>query len=447
MAENRIYDLLIRNAMILTMDANKTYYENGYIAVEGSKIATVGSGQPDCGAKQVIDGEGCVAMPGFFNTHTHMGMGYLRGFADDCDLFEFLEKTFSIVIASGTQDVYDFIMLAAAEMIRSGYIGAAEMIGKMPTAVKAFTDCGMRVLLGPGGVDFNDESKVEGIIRDTSDCYEKYNGAGDGRVRISFTIHAPYDCSRLLLQETKRAADALKADIQVHLAENKEEIRQIRERYNMTPTEYLESLGLLAPNLLAAHFVQVTERDMDMAKDYGIRVSHNIGSNLKLASGIAPVQQMLQRGIPVGLGTDSNVTNNRLDAFDTMKTTALVHKGYLNDATVLPAYTVLEMATSMGAKAAGMGDITGTLEVGKCADIILVRMKGVGHLTPLFPQSRENIVSNLVYAAYAEDVDTSVINGKIVMKNKIITAFDEQKIITQAQKSGEELLRKSKQLL
>lgn len=446
MTATKGYDLLIRNAMVLTMDKNRTYYEKGYVAIEKNRIVAVGSGEPAGSAKQVIDGEGCVAMPGFFNTHTHMGMGYLRGFADDCDLFAFLEKTFPIVVASGAQDVYDFIMLAAAEMIRSGYIGAAEMIGKTPAAVKAFTDCGMRVLLGPGGVDFNDESKVEGIIRDTADCFEKYNGTADGRIRISFTIHAPYDCSRLLLQETKRAADVLKADVQVHLSENKEEIRQIRDRYNMTPTEYLGSLGLLAPNLLAAHFVHVTERDMDMAKDHGVRVSHNIGSNLKLASGIAPVQQMLRRGIPVGLGTDSNVTNNRLDAFDTMKTTALVHKGYLGDATVLPAYTVLEMATSMAAEAAGMGDITGTLEAGKYADVILVRMKCVSHLTPLFPQSRENIVSNLVYAACAEDVDTVIINGRVVMKSRVITAFDENKVIAQAQSTGEELLRRSRQL-
>lgn len=444
--EQKQVDILIQNGVVIPMDGN--YYPSGFVAIKGQQIAAVGPMEECDGytAHKCVDAAGRVVLPGFVNAHTHMGLGFQRGCADDIKLYEFLDRTFQPGIDASEEVIYYYTMLGAAEMIRSGYTTVADSMHHLPGTVRGITETGMRGKLTPVIVDFNDETRAAGLIRMMSDLYEQYNGVADGRVLVDYDIHAPYTCTETLMRGIKEAAQAHHADIQIHIAENMEEIEDIRKRAGKTPMEYLESLGILGPDILAGHFVQVTDRDMDMAKDYGIRVSHNPGSNMKLASGFCPVQKLLDRNIPVGLGTDSCVTNNKLDAFDTMKLTALIHKGYNNDATQLPAQKVLELTTVGGAAAVGLSDKIGTLEPGKLADIVIVKYAGTPHMVPWSPGSQQNTVSHLVYSASACDVETVLIDGKMVMENQVMCLFDEARIIEEAQEIGLRELKKAKLL-
>ena len=437
--------LLIRNCAVLPMDG--TYYEKGFIAVNGSRIAAVG-GMADCDyeGERVIDAAGCVAMPGMINGHTHMGMGYMRAFADDMNLYDFIDRTFQPVLHTDGETVYLYTMLNAMEMMQSGYTMVADSMYQLGDSIRAITDAGMRGKMCETTVDFHEEAKADRLVQTADDYYLRFNGSAHGRVTVDFCLHGTYSCSERLLLGIAEAAAARKADIQIHVSESLQELADLRQQHSTTPTQYLEKLGILSDRLIAAHYVQVNDRDMDLARDRGMRVVHNLASNLKLASGIAPLVQLRARGIPVGLGTDSSVTNNRLDAFDTMKLTALVHKGYLYDAAVLPARTILEMNTIEGARVLGMEHEIGSLERGKLADLILVYMAGRTNYTPWVASSMDNTISNLVYSGNSADVETVIIDGEIVMDKGRFLPFDGERLVEQAQRVGLESLRRAKLL-
>ena len=438
-------DLLIEEVAVVTMNESQDYFSDGYLAIRDGMILKTGPMHEASAwhAREKISMKGCVAIPGFINAHSHIGMSFLRGQADDIRLYDFLDRTFPVLFQSDHEVVYLFALLACAEMLKSGYTTTVDIMEQLPATAAAVSKSGMRGKLSPNIVNFLDDTKTDRLLEENIGYYEKYQNSASGRIQIDFNIHAPYSCSKQLMTKIKQAAQLRKADIHLHLSENLEEVSAIREKYNMTPTEYLDSLGILGPDVLAAHFVQVTDHDIDLARIRGIRVAHNPASNMKLASGFAPVAKLLKAGILVGLGTDSCVTNNRLDAFDTMKWTALIHKGNTQDATVLKASEVLNMAGAKGARAIGLDSIIGTLEDGKRADITFVRMDGKPHCTPWIKERVENTISHLVYSLSPADVDMVMVDGNILVKHGKVIAFDEKLILKDAQKAGEKLLNKT----
>lgn len=428
--------IIFENGSVLPMDGS--YYSSGFVAVDGRKIVAVGDMRDafQFDAQERVDASGCVILPGMINGHTHMGMGYMRGFADDMNLYDFIDRTFQPVLDSTEPVVYIYTLLNAMEMIQSGYTMVADSMYQLNGSIRAITDSGMRGKMCETTVDFHDSQKAARLIQAADDFYSKYQNSADGRITVDFCLHGAYSCSEELLLGIAEAAEGRKADIQIHVSESLQELADLRQQHGTTPTQYLEKLGILRSNLIAAHFVQVNERDMDLARDRGIRVAHNIASNMKLASGLAPIAKLRERGIPVSLGTDSSVTNNRLDAFDTMKMTALIPKGFCYDATMLPAREVLEMSTIEGARAMGMEDQIGSLEAGKLADLILVRMEGKPNYIPWWKENMNHTISNLVYSGNNSDVETVMINGDFVMRNKKILTFDEETIMEKAQIMG-----------
>ena len=361
----------------------------------------------------------------------------------DLLIFFNIDRAFQPVLNSQEETVYLYTLLNAVEMMETGYTTVADSMYQLNGSVKGIIDSGMRGKMCETTVDFHEASKAPGLISRAIDFYDQYNGAGDGRIDIDFCIHGTYSCSEELMTGIAKAAEERQADIQIHVSESRQEQADVMEQYGTTPTKLLEKLGILSNRLIAAHYVQADDEDIELAAKRGMRVVHNIASNLKLASGVAPVSKLRSHHIPVGLGTDSSVTNNRLDAFDTMKLTALVHKGYWDDATMLPAKTILEMSTIEGARALGMEKEIGSIEVGKYADLIIVRMAGKANYIPLLFSDMDHTISNLVYSGNGSDVETVIINGTVVMENGRFSLFDKEDLLERAQKNGIESVRRA----
>ena len=439
------FDLLIRNVSVLTMDAADRFLPSADIGITGGKIRHLAS---SCAAERldaglVLDGQGCIALPGFVNAHSHIGMSYQRGLADDLRLYDFLDRTFPVQRNASDADIYTFALVACAEMLHSGYTCICDIMENLPSTVKAVKEAGLRAKLSPNIADFLVPGKASDLVDYNLAMFRRYNGAADGRIGIDFNLHAPYSCTEELILGIAQAADASGADLHLHLAENRQEIDDIRKRFQLTPTEYLNKLSVLAPNVLAAHFVQASPSDIALAARCGIRVAHCPASNLKLASGFAPVPEMLESGLCVGLGTDSCVTNNSLNAFETMKLTALIHKATHADATVLPAKQALRLATADGARAVGLGGLTGELAAGKAADMTLLRLSDQAAYLPYFPDIPETLVSHIVYAGSPQAVETVVADGRPLMVNRKILSFDENALIREASGIARSLLERS----
>jgi 5-methylthioadenosine/S-adenosylhomocysteine deaminase len=416
-------DILVRNGLVLTMDRDRTVIPDGAVAVRGGRIAAVG-GQAALGAvrgRKVIDAGGGIIMPGLVNTHTHAAMTLFRGLADDLPLMSWLnDHIFPAEAALDHRQVYDGALLACAEMILSGTTTFCDMYLFEDAVARAAQAAGMRAVVGEVLFDFPSPhygSWEQGLAY-TATLIDTYRA--DPLITVAVEPHSPYLCAPELLQRAFALADRHGRPLVIHLAETEAEVRTIRERYGRTPVEHLESLGVLAPNVLACHCVRLSAADIDRLRRWEVKVSHNPESNMKLASGIAPVPDLLAAGVCVGLGTDGAASNNNLDLFLEMDTAAKLHKLHRLDPTVLDAATVLRMATIDGARALGLGDRIGSLEPGKQADIIVLDLHKP-HLTPLYhPESQ------LVYAARGSDVATAIIDGRVVMENGCILTFDVQ---------------------
>jgi 5-methylthioadenosine/S-adenosylhomocysteine deaminase len=417
-------EILIRNGLVLTMDRNRTVIPDGAVVVRGGRIAAV-DGQAALGAvrgRKVIDAGGGIIMPGLVNTHTHAAMTLFRGLADDVPLMSWLnDHIFPAEAALDHRQVYAGALLACAEMILSGTTTFCDMYLFEDAVARAAQAAGMRAVVGEVLFDFPSPhyGTWEQGLAYTATLIEAYRA--DPLITVAVEPHSPYLCAPELLQRAFALAARHGLPMVIHLAETEAEVRTIRERYGRTPVEHLESLGVLAPNVLACHCVRLSAADIDRLQRRGVKVSHNPESNMKLASGIAPVPDLLAAGVCVGLGTDGAASNNNLDLFLEMDTAAKLHKVHRLDPTILDAATVLRMATIDGARALGLGDRIGSLEPGKQADIIVLDLHKP-HLTPLYhPESQ------LVYAARGSDVTTAVIDGRVVMENGRILTFDVQK--------------------
>ena len=424
-------NLLIKNATVVLPDGQT---KTANIAVEGSKILAIGEAPADFIAEQTIDAKDMLAIPGFVNAHTHASMTLLRSYADDMELMTWLnDHIWPVEAKMISNDIYWGAALAAVEMIQSGTTTFADMYGPfMERVADVVTESGMRGLLSRGiiGVAPDGEKKLEENVT----LYEDYNGAANGRIKVMFGPHAPYTCPPDFLKKVAAAAQRLGAEVHIHMNETKAEIEQITKQYGKRPFEYVEDTGLFESPTLAAHCVHLSDDEIAIIKKHNIRVAHNPGSNMKLASGIAPVPRLLKEGVTVALGTDGTSSNNNLDMLQEVQLAALLHKVNEYDPLAVPAFEALKMGTEYGAKAVGLDGI-GRFEAGAKADIVLVSMKGAAWVP------RFNEVSLLVYSGSAADVDTVICDGKVLMQHRELLTLDEEKIKYEAQKCAERLTK------
>lgn len=434
--------MIIYGAMILTMDSDYTFYEDGAIVIENDRILALGP-TPDILAQykaaEMINGSGKLIMPGLINTHTHVPMTIFRGYADDLPLHEWLYDYIFPVESEFVdgENVRLGTQLAVAEMLRSGTTTFNDMYYHIEEIAQVVDQTGMRAVLSESVIDFpvpNNPTPEHGL-QTAEALILKWNN--HPRITISVSAHAPYSCSAELIQKAKALADKYNVPFNIHVAETRKEFDQALAEFGFTPVGYLEHLGVLSDNVIAAHGVHLTPEDIQILAARGVSVAHNPECNMKLASGVAPVPELLRAGVKVGLGTDGVASNNDLDLFDEMNTAAILHKLNSNDPTVLDARTVVEIATIGGARVLGMEDQIGSLEPGKKADMILLDMMQP-HAHPLY-----NIYSLLVYSIKGADVETVIIDGRIVMRDRKLLFLDEKALFGRVEEVARQIREKS----
>lgn len=430
-------DILVVNGTILTMDIHQTVLAEGAIAITGDRIAAIGpmAKFSDWRAPHTIDAGGGIIMPGLINTHTHAAMTCFRGLADDLQLMDWLnDHIFPAEAKLDEQSVYRGTLLACAEMIMSGTTCFCDMYLFEDAVARAASDAGLRAVVGEVLYDF--DSPNYGPIAQGFEYTRKLVQTWQDHPRVTIAVepHSAYLCAPELLQKAFDLAREFSLPLVIHLAESKSEVAQINERFNRTPVEHLAELELLAPNVVACHCVELTENDISLLKRYDVKVAHNAESNMKLASGVAPIPRLLDEGICVGLGTDGCASNNNLDLFLEMDTVAKLHKAKTLDPTVMDAQTVLKMATIGGAQVLGLESLIGSLETGKKADLIIVDTARP-HLTPMY-----NPVSHMVYAARGSDVTTVIIDGTIVMEDGRLKTMNLDSVLDDVNRIAKDIL-------
>jgi len=423
------FDILIKNGTIITMGPKNSLIVNGIIGINGDSISYIGQKENATlnNAKRVIDAQGGIIMPGLVNGHTHAAMTLFRGLADDLPLMEWLNNyIFPAESKIDSGFVYTGTLLACAEMILSGTTTFCDMYLFEGDAVNACREAGMRSLMGEVLYDFNSPNygSLENGFRYTEWLISRWQD--DPVISIAVEPHSLFTCSPKLLLEANELALRHQAPLIIHLAETEDESKYVEKTFGKRPVDHLNELGILGPHLIACHCVHLNSEEIKLLSDKGVRVIHNPESNMKLSSGIAPVNEMILSGIKVGIGTDGCASNNDLDLMSEMDTAAKLHKIKTMDPTAMDALTVLKMATIEGAKALGMDNRIGSLEVGKKADLIIIDINKP-HLTPMY-----NPYSHIVYSARGSDVVHSIINGRLVMYERELLTIDIQSLMEKA---------------
>jgi 5-methylthioadenosine/S-adenosylhomocysteine deaminase len=418
-------DVIIRGGTVVTMDGSSRVIENGAVAVRRERIVAVGAASEIAAkyaAARTINAEGKVVMPGLINTHTHVPMVLFRGIADDLVLMEWLQKYIFPAEAKNVDE--QFVRwgtrLGCLEMIQGGTTTYVDMYYFEDAIADETARAGMRAVLGETLIDFPapDNKTWEAGI----EYMEKYAQKWKGHALITPAIapHAPYTVSTDHLKQAHAFSERHGVPLVIHVAEDYAEVKTIQERYNSSSVSYLDRIGLLDQRVIAAHMVWPNEEDIKTLASRSVGVAHCPQSNMKIAAGAAPVPQMLRAGVAVGLGTDGAASNNDLNLWEEMDTAAKLHKLITKDATVINAREALEMATIRGARAIHKDKEIGSLEAGKLADLLIVKMDNAWQ-TPLY-----NVYSQLVYATKASDVETVMINGRTVMDNRRVLTIDER---------------------
>ena len=421
-------NILINNLDILTLTGD--YLENTCLCIEKDRILSLGDVPEDFKPDYTIEGKNCLALPGLVNAHSHVAMSLFRNYADDMNLQHWLQdKIWPIEALLTAEDVYYGSLLSIGEMIRSGVTAFADMYFFEEETAKAVLETGVRGNLSQGLISFTDGMKK---LQDNIELFEVFHNQGEGRLRISIGPHAPNTVDDALFKACVKEADRIGATLHVHLSESLAENEESMEKYGMSPTKRLEKLGVFDVPCVAAHGVYVDEEDRLILKEKDVTIVHNPSSNLKLASGIAPIQEILEAGVNVALGTDGSSSNNNQNMWEEMHIAGLIGKVESNNPTAMPAKEVLNMATVNGAKAWGWKS-AGTIEVGKKADIVLIRRDAFHH----YP--RFNPYSELVYSTQASDVDTVIVNGKILMEHGELKTIDEEKVKWEVEKRAKRL--------
>lgn len=427
--QTKTVDLLIKDVMILKMDEDRTFIEKGSIAIDNGLIVDIGENLSYNGKKVITLKQG-VAMPGLINCHMHSTL--TRGICEDMKLMDWLNKICYPIDAQYNLDImYVSEQLNQLEMIMSGTTTFVDIYRFMDSSARVLGQSGLRGFLTPQVVDI--PKGVGETFEGNVELFEKWHGKGNGRINIWMGIHAPYTSIPETYIKAKQFADDHDIGIHTHVAETMDEVNMFKEKYKKTPVEFLDSLGVLGGRFLGAHCVNVTESDMEIMAAKNMTAVYNPLSNMKLASGIAPVVKMREKGVRVVLGTDSNLSNNNIDMVKELQIAGPLQKLGNMDATVLKSYEVLEMATIRGAEALGIDDSVGSLEIGKKADIILFDFDRP-HLWPYMTGKINNIVDQIVYSANGADVHTTIVDGQVLMENRVVNTLDRESIFEQSQK-------------
>lgn len=435
--------MLIKDATIITLDdANRVF--KGSVAIDGERIMAV---EPSATASfnfafdDVIDGRGCALLPGFVQTHIHLCQTLFRGAADDLELIDWLkQRVWPMEAAHTPESVYASARLGIAELIKGGTTCALTMetVNHTDSVFRAVEESGFRATVGKCMMDQSDDApealieETEESIAESLNLLEWWNGRAEGRIRCCFAPRFALSCTRELLERVAHLSRELGVMVHTHASENRDEIAMVERTTGKRNIEYLRDVGLTAPHVVLAHCVHLDDAEIEILRSTGAHVAHCPSSNLKLASGIARVAEMLDRGVSVSLGADGAPCNNRLDMFTEMRTAALLQK-VLRGSRALPALTALRMATTGGARALGLADQIGSIEVGKRADLQLVKLDRL-HATP-----QPDPISTIVYAAEAGDVEAVIIDGRIVMRDGELLTLNEQDVIAQAQDQSQRL--------
>ncbi|MGA1874016.1 MAG: amidohydrolase [bacterium] len=424
-------DFLIIRGMILTLDDHESTLDSGDIAIRGDTILDIGSNLAEkYHGRQVIDASDKLVMPGLINTHTHAAMTLFRGLADDLTLGDWLQDHIFPAEARymTPENVYLGTLLACIEMIKSGTTTLCDGYFFESEAAQAVHDAGLRGVMAQGIIDFpcaDAKDPQEGWQR-SEEFIRRWRNSD--RIRPALFCHSAYTCSPGTLRRAKDLAQNYAIPLFLHLAETRQEVEYIEQQYGKRPVIHVADLGILDEKTVAVHCVWLNSKEIDLLHHHKVRVVHVPESNMKLASGIAPVPALLQKGVPVGLGTDGSASNNDLDLFLEMDTAAKLHKVALHDPAVMRAKAVVHMATREGARVIGMDREIGKLAAGKKADIILLDLKKP-HLLPLY-----NVYSHLVYTFSGADVSSVIAGGKMLMKDRRLLHLDENDVLERVKK-------------
>ncbi|MCC6146140.1 MAG: amidohydrolase [Anaerolineaceae bacterium] len=430
-------DYIFTNAIVLTMDPRLTQYNPGAVAISGNKIAAVGPQEEillNHSGGEVIDCQGKVLMPGLINGHTHVPMNLLRGLADDLRLDVWLQGYMLPVERQFVSP--DFVrlgtLLACAELIRSGVTTFCDMYYFEEEVAKGAEQAGLRAICGETILKFPtpDAQSYEEALTMTRDFIQRWKG--HPRIIATVAPHAPYTCTEEILRACAQLAVKFDVPLLIHIAETRQELEASLNEHGMPVVPYTKKMNIFDAKVIAAHCVHIDEGEMHTMHRFNASIVHNPSSNLKLGSGIAPVKRMLDLGLDIGIGTDGVASNNDLDMFEEMRLASFIAKGSTSDPTVLPAVTVLQMATCMGAKALHLDHLTGSLQPGKAADLILVDIEKP-HNIPNFRRDPAGIYAQLVYAAKSTDVTDVMIDGQIVFREQKLLTLQEDELFVRAQ--------------
>jgi 5-methylthioadenosine/S-adenosylhomocysteine deaminase len=417
------------------MDSANTLYPDGAIALRGGEILAVGpsgSLRGQVRAKRELPLPDRVVLPGLVNAHTHAAMTLFRGLADDVALEPWLARVWKIEPVFATpENVALGTRLAFAEMISGGTTAAADMYFHPDAAAETAREVGFRLAAGVGAIDVLEIPSDKPREVRTQQFLETYRG--DRLVHPCVQVHATYSATRATLENARELVEKYHAPFITHAAESRQEIAQVGQATGMTPIEYLDSLGLLTPMSALAHCIWLRDDEIELIARRGASISHCPESNLKIGAGIARIPDLLKAGVNLGLGTDGAASNNDLDMWGEMHTAALIHKGAALDPTAVPALQVLQMATIGGARALHMDHLIGSLEPGKRADLCILSLDGL-NLTPVY-----DLISHLVYAAHASDVESVFIDGQMVMQDRRLLTIDREEVRQKALRVAEQV--------
>jgi 5-methylthioadenosine/S-adenosylhomocysteine deaminase len=425
-------DLVVEGDYVVTMSGNAAVIEKGAVVVDKGAILAVGPAaelESKYKGRETLAGKDRIVLPGLINGHAHSAMTLLRGIADDRELMDWLthyifptEVRFvdAEFVRIGTE-------LACWEMIRSGTTTFVDMYYFPDAVANAVEKCGLRVLVAPSVIDQKspDAANAEEQLRLAADFVRRWKGR-DPRIIPIIGAHSIYTIKPPMLQKIRATAQELGVPVTIHVAESRFEVDYSRKNYGTTPVTFLDGIGFFNGPTIAAHIVYPTDPEMAMLAQRHVGVVHNPSSNMKIASGISPVTGMLKAGVTVGLGTDGAATNNDLDMFEEMRLAAFLQKVSTLDPQVVPAATALRMATAGGAEAIGLGDQIGSLTPGRRADLIQVSLADP-HFTPLY-----DVISHLVYVGHGQDVASTVVEGKVLMRDGKVLTLDTERVRAEA---------------
>jgi 5-methylthioadenosine/S-adenosylhomocysteine deaminase len=430
--------ILIKGGTIVTMDDHDSIV-SGDLFISGGEIQGINSGG-GAGADIVIDAQGCVVMPGFVQTHIHLCQTLFRGAADDLSLIDWLkQRIWPMEAAHSVSSLRASARLGIAELIKGGTTSALTMetVNHTEAVFQVVEETGYRATIGKCMMDKGEEvpaalyEDTEASIEESLALLEKWHGKADGRIRYCFAPRFAVSCTPELLAKVARLAHERGVMVHTHASENRQECGLVEQATGLRNITYLDSLGLTGRHVALAHCIHLDDDEIAILKRTNTNVVHCPSSNLKLGSGIAPVKRMMEEGISVSLGADGAACNNRLDMFTEMRTAALLQKA-LHGPEVLPARRALRLATIDGARALGLGNEIGSLEVGKRADVIVVRIDSL-HSTPRPP----DLASAITYSAQSSDVDTVIIDGRLVMRRRKLLTVDEPSVVQEANREAE----------